>query len=201
MTRSTPALRPELVGLDNRPAVRCPRLWGEVVKNEESLPLRRMRGQRREHAPGDWFALQLNGDGSYRVGVVVKIGEHTPAARFPGGILAYLFEPAFAEIPAEAPGLGTHQLVMPPFFTHRKLWSLGYFRTFAQVPLRPGQLLPRHCFLDGADEEYVDENDQVIDRRHEPCGRFSLASLAALAEEVAEAVAGELKPVRRARNS
>jgi hypothetical protein len=47
----------------------------------------------------------------------------------------------------------------------------------------------------------VDENDRVIDRRHEPCGHFSLGSLALLAEEVKEAVDGELRPVRQARRS
>lgn len=172
-----------------------------MVKNRDFLALRRMRGQRKEQVPGDWFALQLDRDGTYRLGVIVKIGDHTPAGRFPGGVLAYLFEPAFAEIPAEAPELGTDRLLMPPIFTHRKVWSLGYFRTFTHAPLRPGQLLPQHCFLDGPNEEYVDENDQVIDRRHEPCGRFSLASLAMLAEEVGEAVDGELKPVRQARTS
>src|SRR5690349_19659642 len=73
----------------------CPRLWrggAKLVKNRDFLALRRMRGQRKEQVPGDWFALQLDRDGTYRLGVIVKIGDHTPAARFPGGVLAYLFE-------------------------------------------------------------------------------------------------------------
>jgi hypothetical protein len=142
--------------------------------------------------------MQLDSDASYRLGLIVKVREGTGGPRFPGGILAYVFEPAFAEIPAEAPELGPDRLLMPPFFTHTKVWSLGYFNTFVNAPLRPGQLLSQHCFLDSADEVYVDENDEVLDRRYEPCGSFSLATLALFAEEVDEAVNGVLAPTRQA---
>jgi hypothetical protein len=170
-----------------------------VVDDAEQV-LRRGRGQRRRHVAGDWFGLQFAQDGTFRVGVIVRTGDHTPAARFPGGILAYLYDPSFAALPGDAPDLDADRLLMPPFFTHPQMWRLGYFRTFAHRPLQPRQLVPQHCFLDVdfRGDLYVDDHDEVLDRRYEPCGFFALPSAAGLAGFVGDAVRGALAPVKQA---
>jgi hypothetical protein len=158
-------------------------------------------GQRRKHAAGDWFSLQLDRDGSHRVGVIVKTGDHTPTARFPGGLLVYLYEPALPGPPVDPPEFGVDRLLMPPVFTHPAMWSSGCFRTFGHRELRPEQLVPQHCFLnvDFRGDEYVDENDEILDRRHEPCGRLSLPTAAHFGAEIQDAVDGVLAPVRHRR--
>lgn len=77
------------------------------------MPLKKMKGQRRSHEVGDVFALQLD-DSTYRFGRIVKIGESGPQGRFPGGILAYIYD-----VPAENPepdlsALTPDRLLMPP---------------------------------------------------------------------------------------
>ncbi|MEV4038480.1 immunity 26/phosphotriesterase HocA family protein [Streptomyces umbrinus] len=130
------------------------------------MPLKKMKGQRRSHHLGDVFALRLE-DSAYRFGRIVKIGESGPRGRFPGGILAYLYD-----VPAEAPepdpgALTPDRLLMPPFFTMNWAWDKGYFRTVAHEDLNPTHLLKRHCFYDASIDGYVDENDAVAS----PSGR------------------------------
>ncbi|WP_405563324.1 immunity 26/phosphotriesterase HocA family protein [Streptomyces phaeochromogenes] len=153
------------------------------------MPLKRMKGQRRSHHVGDVFALRLE-DSAYRFGRIVKIGENGPRGRFPGGILAYLYDVP-AEAPAPDPGVLTpDRLLMPPFFTMNWAWDKGYFRTVAHEDLDPTHLLKRHCFYDASIDGYVDENDDVLPRRVEPCGWFALTNFEHFQHEVDEAIAG-----------
>jgi hypothetical protein len=63
------------------------------------MPLIRMKGQRRQHQPGDIFVLQSEGRG-VRFGRIMKSGQSGPEGRFPGGLLAYVYDvPAKAEKP------------------------------------------------------------------------------------------------------
>ncbi|WP_326762609.1 immunity 26/phosphotriesterase HocA family protein [Streptomyces phaeochromogenes] len=153
------------------------------------MPLKKMKGQRRSHHVGDVFALRLE-DSAYRFGRIVKIGESGPRGRFPGGILAYLYD-----VPAEAPEpdpavLTPDRLLMPPFFTMNWAWDKGYFRTVTHEDLDPTHLLKRHCFYDASIDGYVDENDDVLPRRVEPCGWFALTNFEHFQHEVDEAIAG-----------
>ena len=169
-----------------------------MAEAEERDVLRRMRGQRRMHEAGDWFVLQLDSDATYRIGRIVKAGDATDDSRFPGGILAYVFEPVFEAIPASTPNVKVTQLLMPPFFTHKAMWSRGYFNTFANTLTEPDQILHQHCFYDSAADWYVDENDRPLDARYEPCGLFSLPSAWAFSEDLNDALHGRLAPVKQA---
>lgn len=159
------------------------------------MPLRRMKGQRREHEQGDLFVLQLDQDGSFRPGRIVKLGQHTPQARFPGDMLIYLYRDPLAEpVVAEPEALTPDRLLMPPEFTTGWMWTKGYFRTVGHQSLRPGDLLAQHCFYDADSEGYVDENDRRLDRRYEPCGTFGMPVFEWLAEEIDAGVAGKPMP-------
>ncbi|MFE6163727.1 Imm26 family immunity protein [Streptomyces sp. NPDC056486] len=154
-----------------------------------------MKGQRRQHEAGDVFALQL-GDASYRFGRIVNTGESGPQGRFPGGILAYLYDvPSVSQDP-DLGLLTPDRLLMPPFFTMNWLWNKGYFRTVAHEVLASSHVLQRHCFYDAGDEGYVDETDKAIPERVEPCGWFALTNFEYFQHEVDEALAG--RPVQGA---
>lgn len=75
-------------------------------------------------------------------------------------------------------------------------WNKGYFRTVAHEDLEPGHLLKQHCFYDASIEGYVDENDDVLPERVEPCGWFALTNFEHFQHEVDEAIAG--RPVHGA---
>ncbi|WP_143645487.1 Imm26 family immunity protein [Streptomyces swartbergensis] len=84
------------------------------------MPLIKMKGQRRQHQPGDIFMLRPEGHG-FRFGRIVKTGQSGSKGRFPGGILAYVYDvPAETETEAEKPDLPAltpDRLLLPPFFT------------------------------------------------------------------------------------
>ncbi|MFI6090856.1 immunity 26/phosphotriesterase HocA family protein [Streptomyces sp. NPDC051218] len=113
-----------------------------------------MRGQRRKHVAGDVFALQLD-DASYRFGRIVRIGESGPAGRFPGGILAYLYDVPSTDQDPDLSVLTPDRLLMPPFFTVSWVWNKGYFCTVAHEDLVPSQLLEQHCFYDALRDWWV----------------------------------------------
>ncbi|MGW6062613.1 Imm26 family immunity protein [Streptomyces sp. NPDC055189] len=159
------------------------------------MPLQQMKGQRRRHEAGDVFVLQP-ADSAYLFGRIIKTGQSGPHGRFPGGILAYLYNiPAVCQDP-DLSLLTPDRLLMPPFFTMNWPWHKGYFRTVAHEKLRPSRLLQHHCFYDADSEGYVDETDTVIPERIEPCGWFALTNFAHFQHEIDEALAG--RPVHGA---
>lgn len=173
--------------------------WKDFSTVSEKQPvdaLRKMRGQRRDHQVGDWFVLQLESDGSYRAGRIVKMGEPTREARFPGGILVYIYRPELDEMPRTTPDFGPSQLLLPPFFTANWMWSKGYFRTFDHSQLDQADLLAHPCFYSAYHDWYVDDNDRLIDERVEPCGWFSLANFETVSEDIANAVNGRTVTAR-----
>ncbi|MGH4032463.1 immunity 26/phosphotriesterase HocA family protein [Actinomycetota bacterium Odt1-20B] len=153
------------------------------------MQLKKMKGQRRQHVPGDVFVLQLEDD-SYRFGRIVKVGESTPEARFPGGILAYIYDIPSVDQKPDLDRLTPDRLLMPPFFTMNWVWNKGYFRTVQHAELTPDDLLKQHCFYDAYYKDYVDENDQRISERADPCGSFALSNFDFFQEQVAAALAG-----------
>lgn len=161
--------------------------WG--TPTHWGTPVQRMKGQRRKHAPGDVFVLQLE-DESHRFGRIVKTGHTTREARFPGGILAYIYDVPSADPTPDLAQLTPDRLLMPPFFTLGWVWHKGYFRTVTHAELTPADLLKQHCFYDAYDEDYVDENDRRISERADPCGVFALSNFAFFQHEVEEALVG-----------
>ncbi|MFF3712888.1 Imm26 family immunity protein [Streptomyces phaeochromogenes] len=92
-------------------------------------PLKRMKGQRRSHYVGDVFALRLE-NSAYRFGRIVKIGESGPRGRFPGGILAYLYD-VHAEAPEPDPGVLTPDRL---HFQHEVDEAIGGRPVYGAIP-------------------------------------------------------------------
>lgn len=169
---------------------RPPRAVPPPFGREAAVPLRRMKGQRRDLLPGDVFTFQLDSDGLYRFGRVVMMGEMTREARFHGDAMVYLYEPAHAEPKPDHSLLTPDRLLVPPDFVTKWFWTKGYFRTVDHRPLEPADLLAQHCFYDAYSEWYVDEHDKRLDKRYEPCGMFALPLYEFLEEKIDAAVAG-----------
>ncbi|WP_437012289.1 Imm26 family immunity protein [Streptomyces sp. enrichment culture] len=131
-----------------------------------------MKGQRRRHEVGDVYVLQV-ADASYRFGRIVKVGESGSRGRFPGGILAYIYDVASDDLQCDLATLTVDRLLMPPFFTVNWPWQKGYFRTVAHEDLEPAHVLRQHCFYDASTEGYVNENDDILRER---VGRRALTS-------------------------
>ncbi|HEX5997307.1 MAG TPA: Imm26 family immunity protein [Jiangellales bacterium] len=148
----------------------------------------KMKGQRRRQEVGDLFVFQLERDKKFRFGRIVKMGETTAEARFPGGILVYVYDVPSDEPSCEWSDLTPDRLLVPPFFTASTMWYRGYFRTVHHEPLEPPMLLRQHCFYSAHYDGYVDENDKRLDRRYEPCGRFSLARMDITESQIEEAL-------------
>ena len=149
----------------------------------------RMKGQRRRHEVGDLFVFQLERDKKFRFGRIVKMGETTREARFPGEMLVYVYDVASDEPLCEWSDLTPDRVLVPPFFTMSIMWYKGYFRTIHHEPVEPHMLLSQHCFYSaGFPGYYVDENDKRLDRRYEPCGYFSLARMDITESEIEEAL-------------
>ncbi|MGX1561488.1 immunity 26/phosphotriesterase HocA family protein [Streptomyces sp. NPDC055506] len=109
------------------------------------MPLIKMNGQRRQHLPGDIFALQPEGHG-FRFGRIVKIGQSGSEGRFPGGVLVYVYDVLGESEEPDRSVLTPDRLLSPPFFTATWPWSKGYFRTVGHEELVPAALL-QHCFF------------------------------------------------------
>lgn len=120
----------------------------------------------------------------------MKAGQSTREARFPGGLLVYVYDVKSRSSDPDIATLTPDRLLMPPFFTKPWMWQKGYFRTVAHEELTPSALLDQHCFYSAHHNGYVDENDRRIDTRVEPCGWFSVSSFENLEREIAEALAG-----------
>lgn len=153
----------------------------------------RMKGQRRRHEVGDLFVFQLERDKKFRFGRIVKMGETTREARFPGEMLVYVYDVAADEPSCRWSDLTPDRLLVAPFFTMSIMWHKGHFRTVHHEPIEPHMLLTRHCFYSAHHQGYVDENDKQLDRRYEPCGWFSVARMDVIQSEIEE-VLDERRP-------
>jgi hypothetical protein len=144
---------------------------------------------------GDVFLLQLE-DASYRFGRIVKLGESGAQGRFPGGILAYIYDVASNLPDPDLASLTPDRLLLPPVLHDELGMAAGYFRTIAHEELKAVHLLEQHCFYDAGTEGYVDEGDSIIAERSEPCGWFALTNFEHFQHELDEALAG--RPVHGA---
>ncbi|MEV6795458.1 hypothetical protein AB0M87_26490 [Streptomyces sp. NPDC051320] len=69
-------------------------------------------------------------------------------------------------------------------------WNKGYFRTVAHAELTSDDLLEEHCFYDAYYKDYVNENDERISQRSDPCGSFALSNFEYFQQEIEAALAG-----------
>lgn len=146
--------------------------------------MRVLNKSRKKLQPGDIFVFQMPDD-FYRYGRVIRTD--AIGGGFPDCNLIYLYAVATStKLPV--PALSTGSLLIPPELTNTLPWVRGYFENIEHRPLLKNDTLLVHCFWDDPFERYVDEYRNVLDRRHEPCGFYGLASYAGIDQAVSKAL-------------
>jgi Immunity protein 26 len=87
----------------------------------------------------------------------------------------YIYNHITSEI-EKNPKLDKHNLLIDPFFSNRRGWLDGYFKTISSNPLQKSDVLEQHCFRRSLKNDpelwFVDENGKTIGERIEPCGSW-----------------------------
>jgi hypothetical protein len=148
--------------------------------------LRVLTPSRKKPKPGDLFAMRLP-NGPYLHGRVIAV-DLMIGGVLPAEVLIYIFRhQSRTEQAPPKPMLLPDQLLVSPIFTNRLPWSRGYFKTVANQPLSPEEVLPRHCFL-GDGGRYYDEHGNQLPGPIEPCGDWVLDSYRTIDDAVSDAL-------------
>ena len=151
--------------------------------------LRVLKASRKRPQSGDLFVLGLP-DETYLFGRVVSteaVWTHAVGALPANLVYIYRYRSRVAELPDTAM-LRPGDLLVAPIMTNNLPWSRGYFSTLANLPLGPGDVLPRHCFLSVARHRYYDEWGNELSAPIEPVGDHGLHSFRTIDDQVSDAV-------------
>ena len=141
---------------------------------------------------GDIFAMQIP-DGRYLFGRVIESNLSGDLAPMPTSNLVYVYR-VFSDtksVPLEE--LTTANLLIPPKFVNRKLWTLGYAETVAHAPVHTEDRLAQHSFLN-IGVGYVDEFGRPLSSKIEPCGVWAMGNHRTLDDEISQALSIPLAP-------
>lgn len=155
--------------------------------NMDKLYFSQLRRSRKPLTAGDYFTLSIKGVGYFFGRVVVpslpESHPHTDAAT-----LICIYGIRSGEPQPSIEKLTPYSLLIPPLFTNRRPWTMGFFRNVGNSPLREGDVLGQHCFYDIAFNKYVDEMGNVLPGRAEPCGTFGVASYSGISSKIGDAL-------------
>ncbi|MBG0831638.1 hypothetical protein HS041_28310 [Planomonospora sp. ID67723] len=142
---------------------------------------------RKALAPGDLFTFSIKTRG-YFFGRVISpsMPEDHPLTSSACLIYIYAFENSEKRIDLQS--IDVRSFLIPPLFTNRRPWTMGYFQVLENIPLTQRDVLEKHCFWDVPFDRYVDEMGCLVEKKIEPCGSFGLASYYGISEEIGEAL-------------
>jgi hypothetical protein len=148
-----------------------------------------LRKTRRAPEAGDIFVMQPP-DGQFLFGRIVdpraEIGPIKPC------VMVYVYRTRASEkIPV--PMLSCKELLVPPILTNKLPWSRGYFEFVEQRPMRQGERLTQHCFVDSSGR-YFDERSTRITGPVEPVGTWGLDSYRTIDDKISKALGIPLAP-------
>ena len=134
--------------------------YGELGE-ELLLPQERSRKQPKL---GELFQLKLS-TGNYLLGRVIntdaRIGFEEESY-----LLIYLYSHLFSEIDSEQLDkfdFEAKNLLVPPFFSLKKFWTIGYALTIANREIIESEVYPVHYFYDMLYKKYYDENGNLLE--------------------------------------
>ena len=144
---------------------------------------------RKKRRVGDIFAFQVQ-EGEFGFGRLISTSASI------GGVesvhLIYIYRATSLD-KSQIPNLSSDTLLIPPLGINQKPWTLGYFETIENRPLKDEDVLSNHCFKD-IRGWYFDENGNKLDSGIEPCGVFGLHSYLTLDDEISKALGIDLVP-------
>lgn len=151
------------------------------------INLQPLRASRTTPRTGDVFCM-LPPDGAYLFGRVIvtdaTAGGGTPTAQL---VCVFRRRSMVNEVPDRG-DLRPDDLLISPVMTNRLPRSRGYFETIAHLPLRPGEVLDQHCFLDPVWGHYVNERGTPLPGPIEPVGDNVLHSFRTIDDQVSDAL-------------
>ena len=159
-----------------------------IMMTEPATNLRVLKPPRKKPKPGDVFALQL-ADEQYLFGrVISKDAKWTLAEGAGPAVLIYIYTDRSVDKTVPSPVLmRPDRLLVSPIMTNQLPWSHGYFETLANLPLAPGDVLPKHCFLSGSRGRYFDEYGAELPGPCEPVGDQGLHSFRTIDDQISDA--------------
>ena len=134
--------------------------------------LTKIRTSRKKVCEGDIFVLKILKD-KYHWGRVISLNASTGG--FPNSTLIHIFN-VITENYDIIPSLCKNNLLVPPIITNNLAWSKGLFYTVVNREITEEDKLTQYCFEDVIFKKYVDENENVVPKRIEPCGYVGLES-------------------------
>ncbi|GAA3073862.1 Imm26 family immunity protein [Streptosporangium carneum] len=155
--------------------------------HDDKLHFEVLKRSRKPLSAGDLFTFRVKTRGHFfgRVIIPSMPGDH-PLTEASCLLYIYEFESSSTSIDFET--IGVRSFLIPPVFTNRRPWTMGYFQTLANVPPGEQDVLGQHCFWDVPFRRYVDEMRRPIQGKIEPCGMFGLASYSGISSEVGAAL-------------
>lgn len=172
-----------------------------MVKKQYTTNLEVLKRSRQQPSAGDIFVLKPKDRDFYFGRVINPQVEILPM--FPSkshkpnpdwmGALVYIYD-VHAPDKLPIPEMKHDRLLLPPLILDWVCWSNGYVQTVASVPLTSQDVLPRHCFYDVVEEQYLNEFGRRVAKRTEPCGIHGLTPFRGLDDEVSRAIGITLAP-------
>ncbi|MFF5245439.1 Imm26 family immunity protein [Streptosporangium sp. NPDC000095] len=155
--------------------------------NDGKLHFETLKSSRKHLASGDLFTFSIKSRGNFFGRVIIpSMPRDHPLTDAACLIHIYAFESPGATI--DHLTIDTRPLLIPPLFTNRRPWTMGYFQTLTNIPLGEHDMLKQHCFLDLPFCRYVDEMRRPTEGKVIPCGTFGVASYSAISSEVGRAL-------------
>jgi hypothetical protein len=139
---------------------------------------------------GDLFTLKLVSR-QFLFGRVIRADADRLTAPGPACNLIQIYDRQSEDERPPVDALSPESLLIPPLWTNRKAWTLGYFKTIASLPLLPADCLSPYCFEDTLPTfgtKYRDEEGGVLPDRLEPCGIWGLVSYRWVDDRISEAL-------------
>jgi len=110
-----------------------------------------------------------------------------------GILLIYIYKAA-SSTKVPVPLVGKNDLLIPPFLTTGIAWSRGYFETLEHRELEPADMLGVHCFWSATQRAFIDEYENRLSERHDPCGEYGFTTLTGIDDKVSRALCIRLSP-------
>ena len=157
----------------------------EVITN-----LRVLKRTNKKPEAGDIFAMQIP-DGRYLFGRVIEADLPRDRAPMPLSNLVYIYDALSVSEKPALERLNPSNLLIPPYFTNRKLWTLGYAKVVDHADVLSEDRLEHHSFKDLiADHRYRIVDEFGVETQHvsDLCGTWGLVSYRYLDDRISEAL-------------
>lgn len=145
-----------------------------MAKNMDVPPTNMIRfpPSRRQRKAGDYFVFSVRPDEYYWGRIISREAE---IGGWKKCTIVYLYDATSSSM-EDRPLLSKENLLVPSVSPLGWLWSRGYFQKVSNEPLKPVDVLDRHCFHSRITGQYSDELGGNLAERIEPCGDSGLYS-------------------------